>query len=132
MDTARIHFSNRDILLLFLPIAGELLLHYTVGIVDSIMVASVGEAAVSGVSLMDFVISFFNSLLTALAVGGTVVIGQYLGNADRPRAADAAVQMVLATLRPTCAAMPTCISESSRLRCLLWAFTAQARRFSAR
>lgn len=95
MDTARIHFSNRDILLLFLPIAGELLLHYTVGIVDSIMVASVGEAAVSGVSLMDFVISFFNSLLTALAVGGTVVIGQYLGNADRPRAADAAVQMVL-------------------------------------
>ena len=95
MDTARIHFSNRDILLLFLPIAGELLLHYTVGIVDSIMVASVGEAAVSGVSLMDFVISFFNSLLTALAVGGTVVIGQYLGNADRLRAADAAVQMVL-------------------------------------
>ena len=95
MDTARIHFSNRDILLLFLPIAGELLLHYTVGIVDSIMVASVGGAAVSGVSLMDFVISFFNSLLTALAVGGTVVIGQYLGNADRPRAADAAVQMVL-------------------------------------
>ena len=95
MDTARIHFSNRDILLLFLPIAGELLLHYPVGIVDSIMVASVGEAAVSGVSLMDFVISFFNSLLTALAVGGTVVIGQYLGNADRPRAADAAVQMVL-------------------------------------
>ena len=95
MDTARIHFSNRDILLLFLPIAGELLLHYTVGIVDSIMVASVGEAAVSGVSLMDFVISFFNSLLTALAVGGTVVIGQYLGNVDRLRAADAAVQMVL-------------------------------------
>lgn len=95
MDTARIHFSNRDILLLFLPIAGELLLHYTVGIVDSIMVGSVGEAAVSGVSLMDFVISFFNSLLTALAVGGTVVIGQYLGNADRLRAADAAVQMVL-------------------------------------
>lgn len=95
MNTASIHFTNREILLLFLPIAGELLLHYTVGIADSIMIASVGEAAVSGVSLMDFTVSFFNSLLTALAVGGTVVIGQHIGNADRRKTAEAAVQTVL-------------------------------------
>ena len=60
MNTASIHFTNREILLLFLPIAGELLLHYTVGIADSIMIASVGEAAVSGVSLMDFTVSSIN------------------------------------------------------------------------
>lgn len=95
MNTASIHFTNREILLLFLPIAGELLLHYTVGIADSIMIASVGEAAVSGVSLMDFTVSFFNSLLTALAVGGTVVIGQHIGNADRRKTAEAAVQTVM-------------------------------------
>lgn len=95
MYNASLHFTNRHILRLFLPIAAELLLHYTVGIADSVMVASVGEAAVSGVSLMDFVISFFNSLLTALAVGGTVVMGQYIGNADRPRAASAAAQMIV-------------------------------------
>ena len=52
-------FSDKALLLLFLPIAGELALHYSVGIFDSMMVSSVGEAAVSGVSLMDFVISFF-------------------------------------------------------------------------
>ena len=73
-------FSDKALLLLFLPIAGELALHYSVGIFDSMMVSSVGEAAVSGVSLMDFVISFFNSLLTALAVGGGVVVGQHIGN----------------------------------------------------
>ena len=72
-------FSDKALLLLFLPIAGELALHYSVGIFDSMMVSSVGEAAVSGVSLMDFVISFFNSLLTALAVGGGVVVGQHIG-----------------------------------------------------
>lgn len=95
MNTISTRFTYRDILLLFLPIAGELLMHYTVGIVDSIMVAGVGEAAVSGVSLMDFVISFFNSLLTALAAGGMVVMGQHLGNADRHNAVDTAVQMIL-------------------------------------
>lgn len=93
--TATTEFSNKALLLLILPIAGELALHYSVGIADSMMVSSVGEAAVSGVSLMDFVISFFNSLLTALAVGGGVVLGQHLGNSQRAGAATSAMQTML-------------------------------------
>lgn len=89
------YFSDKALLLLFLPIAGELALHYSVGIFDSMMVSSVGEAAVSGVSLMDFVISFFNSLLTALAVGGGVMMGQHFGNSQKEESSDVAVQSVL-------------------------------------
>ena len=88
-------FSDKALLLLFLPIAGELALHYSVGIFDSMMVSSVGEAAVSGVSLMDFVISFFNSLLTALAVGGGVVVGQHIGNMQEKESSAAAMQTLL-------------------------------------
>ena len=84
-------FSDKALLLLFLPIAGELALHYSVGIFDSMMVSSVGEAAVSGVSLMDFVIS----LLTALAVGGGVVVGQHIGNMQEKESSAAAMQTLL-------------------------------------
>lgn len=92
---ADIDFSNKALLLLILPIAGELALHYSVGIIDTMMVSGIGEAAVSGVSLMDFVISFFNSLLTALAVGGGVVVGQHIGNSQGRQGSGAAVQTIM-------------------------------------
>lgn len=88
-------FSNKDLMLLFLPIAGELALHYSVGIADSMMISSMGEDAVSGVSLMDFVVSFFNSLLTALAIGGGVIVGQRLGNSQHSEAVNDATQTML-------------------------------------
>lgn len=88
-------FSDKALLLLILPIAGELALHYSVGIIDTMMVSGIGEAAVSGVSLMDFVISFFNSLLTALAVGGGVVVGQHIGNSQGRQGSGAAVQTIM-------------------------------------
>ena len=98
MKSSGLHFSDHALLMLILPIGGELLLHYTVGIADSMMVASVGEAAVSGVSLMDFVISFFNSILTALAFGGGVVVGQQLGAGGDGRNPAASLQTVLILL----------------------------------
>ena len=60
-----------------------------VGIADSIMVASVGEAAVSGVSLVDNIrILFINALLLLLQV--ETVCGQYLGQKNEKESCKAA------------------------------------------
>lgn len=90
-----LRYTDRALLLLILPVAGELALHYAVGFADTLMVAGVSEAAVSGVSLMDFVVSFFNSVLTALAVGGGVVVGQHYGGHRREESSSAVAQTLL-------------------------------------
>ncbi|MCY7008958.1 MATE family efflux transporter [Fusobacterium simiae] len=91
-------FSNRDLWLLFVPLVIEQGLEYIVGLADSIMVANVGEAAVSGVSLVDSVMALFISIFTALATGGGVVIGQYLGSKNYNKAKLSVNQFVKFTL----------------------------------
>lgn len=72
-------FSNKDLVQLVIPLIIEQLLTITVGLADSIMIASVGEAAVSGVSLVDSVMVLLINMFSALATGGAVVAGQYIG-----------------------------------------------------
>ena len=61
---------------------------------DSIMIASVGESAVSGVSLVDSLMLLLINIFAALATGGAVVAGQYLGKRDRDNACEASNQLV--------------------------------------
>ncbi|REE94349.1 putative MATE family efflux protein [Paenibacillus taihuensis] len=86
-------FSNRDLLRLFLPLTVEQGLEFLVGIISSVMVAFVGEAAVSGVSLVESVMALLISLFAALATGGAVIAGQYLGSKQRREARESAQQM---------------------------------------
>lgn len=90
-------FSNRDLKRLIIPMVIEQLLAILVGLSDSIMVASVGEHAVSGVSLVDNIFVLLIYLFGALATGGAVVAGQYLGQNKRERACMATDQLVLFT-----------------------------------
>ncbi|WP_297420874.1 MATE family efflux transporter [Clostridium sp.] len=91
-------FSNRDLVTLFLPLTIEQGLEYTVGMAVSMMVARVGESAVSGVSLVDFVMALIISIFAALATGGSVIAGQYLGRKETDSAKKAANQLVKASL----------------------------------
>ncbi len=88
-------FSNRDLKRLIVPIIVEQFLAILVGLSDSIMVATVGEYAVSGVSLVDSIFILLINLFSALATGGAVVAGQYLGQENREKACKAADQLVL-------------------------------------
>lgn len=88
-------FSNKDLATLIIPLIIEQLLTVTVGLADSIMIASVGEAAVSGVSLVDSVMVLLANVFAALATGGAVVAGQYLGQKKKLMACKTADQLVL-------------------------------------
>lgn len=70
---------------LLIPLVIEQFLSSIVGIADSMMVSGVGEAAVSGVSLVDNVNMLIYAVFAALATGGSVIIGQYLGRGDREK-----------------------------------------------
>lgn len=88
-------FSNKDLRKLIIPLIIEQFLQISVGLVDSVMVASIGEAAVSGVSLVDSVFILFINVFSALATGGAVVAGQYIGRRDPETGCRAAWQMIL-------------------------------------
>ncbi|MCO4554037.1 MATE family multidrug efflux pump [Streptococcus infantarius subsp. infantarius] len=91
-------FSNRDLTKLFIPLIIEQGLEFLVGLIASIMVSRVGEAAVSGVSLVEFLMALFISIFAAFATGGGIVAGQYLGDRDSKNANKAVNQLVKFTL----------------------------------
>ena len=91
-------FSNMDLKRLIAPLFVEQLLAMLVGIADTLMVSYAGEAAVSGVSLVNMLNTFFIFLFTALASGGAVVVSQYIGSRDRKNSSLAAGQLYLLSL----------------------------------
>jgi putative MATE family efflux protein len=90
-----IEFSNRDLRLLIVPFVIEQLLAIAVGLCDSIMVSYVGEAAISAVSLVDTVNVLLINAFSALATGGAVIVGQYLGRKEPQKAGHSGAQLLL-------------------------------------
>ena len=88
-------FSNSDLRKLIGPLIVEQLLLIVVGLVDSIMVASVGESAVSAVSLVDTIMVLVTQVFTALGTGGAVVAGQFLGQKNEKKSCEASDQVML-------------------------------------
>ncbi len=87
-------FSRKELLKLIFPLMIELTLTLLVGMIDSVMVSSVGEAAVSGVSLIDTVFQLLIYIFAAFGTGGAVVAGQYLGAEKKEEARDTAGQLM--------------------------------------
>ena len=88
-------FTNKYLIRLLWPLFVEQLLVFAIGIADSFMVASVGEEAVSAVSLVDSIMMLLITIMTALATGGAVVVGQYLGQKKEAEARKAGDQLLL-------------------------------------
>lgn len=86
-------FSRKDLVRLIIPLIVDQFLQVAVGLSDSIMVTRVGEAAVSGVSLVDTVMLLIINIFTALATGGAVIAGQYLGRRDPKTGCEATAQL---------------------------------------
>lgn len=89
-----IAFSNNALRAMIIPLFLEQLLVMFVGLADTFIISYVGEAAVSGVSLVNQFNTIFIYLFTALASGGAVVISQYLGREAKEKAGEAASQLL--------------------------------------
>ena len=87
-------FSKKDLRKLIIPLVFEQALAITVGMADTMMVSSVGEAAVSGVSLVDMINLLIFSVLSALATGGAVVTSQNIGARKREEVCRSAKQLL--------------------------------------
>ena len=103
-----LRFSNKDLRKLIIPLVIEQFLQFSAGLITSIMVAGLGEAAVSAVSLVDSVFILFISLFSALATGGAVVAGQLIGLGDLKEGCKAAWQMLLFVATASVAVMAVC------------------------
>ena len=88
-------FTSLELRRLIIPLVVEQLLGITVGLLDSVMVSQVGEAAISAVSLVDTVNVLLVSTFAALATGGAAIAGQYLGRQERDKAGHAGEQLLL-------------------------------------
>lgn len=108
MDTKNRFFSNADLCKLIVPLIIDQFLQAFVGLADSIMVASVGEAAVSGVSLIDTIMVLILNIFTALATGGAVIAGQFLGKKRDEMACKSTNQLISFTLKASLIIMLLC------------------------
>lgn len=88
-------YTNKDLRKLIIPLVLEQMLAILVGMVDTVMIAGVGEAAVSGVSLVDNINILVINISASLATGGAVVAGHFLGQKDSKNAGRAAWQLLL-------------------------------------
>lgn len=87
-------FSGKDLRKLIIPLVFEQALAITVGMADTMMISSVGEAAVSGVSLVDMINMLMFNIMAALATGGAVVTSQFLGARQKDDARKSAKQLL--------------------------------------
>ena len=91
-------FSDRTLIAMLIPLVLDALLTIAAGVVDSAMVSSAGEAAVSAVSLVDSLCLLFITFSNAISIGGGVVTSQYLGKRNYERAGVSANQIFYAAV----------------------------------
>lgn len=103
-------FSKESLRKLILPLIIEQVLAVTVGMFDVVMVSSVGEAAISGVSLVDMINNLIIAIFAALATGGAVVTAQYIGGKRKDMACKSAKQILLIALSISLGVMLLCLA----------------------
>jgi len=113
-------FSRADLKRLLIPLLLEQILVVLVGMVDTVMVASCGETAVSGVSLVDSINVLLISAFSALATGGAVLTSQFLGKKDALHAGRSAKMLFYVILLVSLVLMGLCLIFGSPLLKLIF------------
>lgn len=103
-------FTDVQLKKLIVPMIIEQTLLITVGMIDTVMISAVGEAQVSGVSLVDMINNLIICIFAALATGGTVVVSQFIGARKPGEARRAAAQLLVLTGLIAVVVMGACLA----------------------
>ena len=101
-------FSRKSLVHLIAPLIVEQIFLGTIGITDMLMVAPVGETAISGISLVNSINMLFHSIFSALAAGGGILCTQYLGKGEEKSANLAARQLLVTACSLAVLVMAVC------------------------
>ena len=115
IDWNNILFNNRALFMLLAPIIIEQLLNSFMGMVDTMMVSTVGSEAISAVSLVDSFNNLVIQVFSAMAAGAAIICSQYLGSGDERAANNAARQVVLTVAVIALAVLLVCLLGRERL-----------------
>lgn len=113
-------FTNKALVRLIVPLLLESAFGILVGVVDSIMVSSVSEEAISGVSLVTNISGILLNFSGSLAAGGAVVTSQYLGAGKRQDACRSAGQLITMTTAVSLLITAICLLFSRQLLTLFF------------
>lgn len=120
IDWENLMFDNRALFLLLFPIIIEQLLNSFMGMVDTMMVSTVGSAAISAVSLVDSLNNLVIQVFSAMAAGAAIICSQYLGSGNREACNKAAGQVVLTVSAISAAFMLVCLLGRESLLSLIF------------
>lgn len=113
-------FDRRFLVMLIIPLVIEQLLAVSIGMADTVMIARVGEASVSAISLVDAITILIVTLFAAFATGGAVVASQYLGRKDYASANTAAAQLLILSLVVSTTLLAICMPLRSKIISLIF------------
>lgn len=120
IDWNHILFDNKALFTLLLPIVIEQLLNSLMGMVDTMMVSTVGSEAISAVSLVDSINNLIIQIFSAMAAGAAIICSQYLGSGNEKASNKAARQVVLTVTAISVVLMVVCLIGGENLLRLIF------------
>ncbi|MSS58939.1 MATE family efflux transporter [Erysipelotrichaceae bacterium Oil+RF-744-GAM-WT-6] len=114
-------FTDTQLRKLIFPLMVEQVLVMLVGMLDTVMVSSAGEAAISGVSIVNEVNWLVIAVMDALAAGGSVVTSQYLGYGRREETDLSASQLIMISILIPLILGAVCFFSARNILTLLYA-----------
>lgn len=113
-------FDNRALFVLLLPIIIEQLLNSLMGMADTMMVSTIGSAAISAVSLVDSINNLVIQIFSAMASGAVIICSQYIGSGSKKESNRTAEQVVLTVFVISFVITAVCFLGGERLLRLIF------------
>ncbi len=83
---------------LAMPVLFEQICIVIMGMINTMLAANLGKEAISAIGMVDTINNIIISFFSALAIGGTVVVAQYIGHNDPEKANQGAGQALISSL----------------------------------